>query len=323
MSEKEILEEIKEGISNSLNNIEKEYKYIKIKKSIKSIEELFEEKISIKNGYKLTDLFQAIQGVTCGGEGSSDIFSNIDQNLLQEKDLIFKTLGGRNINKNKITWSNEFILFPYVVKEDKFLPAFYDEQTNKDILDYDINIYSEEIGKDITHKLNIRIAKGEIKYPLVAEYLTKYHDTLYYREFEGKNISEYNKSWYEYHRPRTPSLLTTPKIVLRRLMQKPSFAIDTIGYLPKDSVISLLPNKLLETIKDDLEKEIKKEITLENCLNYVLSFLNSDLFIKLLDEKQAKKQGDYPIVSEGMLKKVVIPFPNSLSQKEILEKIRS
>jgi hypothetical protein len=322
MIKKEILNEIKKGILDQLYDREREYDYIQVESTDITIEELFEEKTSnLEEGYVLTDLFCALQGVTVGGEGSTAIFSNVEGNVDTNNDLIFKTIGGSNINANEIIWTNEYMIFPYVINDDKFVPAFYDNELKEDTLNFDINLDASEVGRDRQHKLTYRIAKGYIKYPTVAEYLCKFYDDLYYREFEGKSILDYNKSWYEFHRPRTPAILSVPKIVFRRLMKEPSFAIDKEGYLPKDSVISLVPKDKFNILIEDLTEITEDEISTLNGYYYILSFLNSEMFAGLLKQKRAKKKGDYPIVGDTMLQNVIIPFPSSITEEELISRI--
>jgi hypothetical protein len=286
-----------------------------------SFKELFgERKVNTSKGYMLTEIFETAQGITIGGRGATDIYSDVEE-IDKDNNLVKKFIGGRNIDPFKIEWNDEYILFPYIIKNNEFIAAFYDEEKNIDLLNLNLNFSEVEEGKNKSEKLKVRIANGTIKNPNVAEYLFNFYDDLTNREFESKNIKEYNKSWYAYHRPRTPMILQTPKIVCRRLMKDPSFAIDNIGYLPKDSVISMIPNNNFNELIMDIEKILDSKVEIISGLYYILSYLNSELFQKVLDEKLAKKQGGYANISGKMLKKVIIPYPNTLTIKELKNKL--
>lgn len=324
MSKNSVLNEIKNGILNQLYGVEGTYDHIKVDTNNITIEELFEEVTQNANeGYVLTDLFYALQGVTVGGKGSTKIFSDVEENVDTDNELVLKTIGGRNIMANEITWTDEYMIFPYVVENNELVPAFYDAKLEEDTLNFDINLDASEAGKDRHQKLTYRIVRGHIKYSKVAEYLCKFYEDLYYREFENKSILEYNKSWYEFHRPRKPKILSVPKIVCRRLMKDPSFAIDEEGYLPKDSVISLIPKTDFDTLLEDLKEVTKEDVSKLNGYYYVLSFLNSDMFASLIEQKRAKKKGGYPIIGDKTLNRVIITFPSSLEKDEIINRMNS
>jgi len=322
MSIKEIRDEINKGILNEIQGTVDDYKYIKISSTHITIEDLFEEtEENLDEGYVITDLFHTLQGVTIGGKGSTNIFSDVEGNVDIDGDLVLKSIGGRNIIANKIIWTDEYMIFPYTIKDENFIPAFYDEKLEEDTLNFDINLDASEIGFDRHRKLTYRIAKGYIKYPMIAEYICKFYEDLYYREFEKKHILDYNKSWYEFHRSRWTKIISAPKIVCRRLMKTPSFAIDEEGYLPKDSVISLIPKETFDTFLEELNDEIDQDINILNGYHYILSFLNSEEFSRYLANKRAKKQGGYLIVGNKMFQNFIIPFPSSLDEDEISERM--
>lgn len=310
------LAEIKLGISNVVNSKDGKYKYINVQYENITLENLFEEeKIKSNKGFILTELFHVLQGATVGGKGCTEIYNYYFDN----NDLVYKLIDGENIDPFKISWSKNYAIFPYKIKKNRFIPAFYDEVKKIDYLDYEINIDDTEAGKDEVQKLNRRIANGYINNTDVSEYLTKNYEILNNRQFEGKNIKEYNKSWYEYHRPREPIILVTPRIVGRRLMKKPSFAIDNIGYLSKDSVINLIPKETFTDLISKIQKITNQKTSTLNGLNYVLYYLNSKYFEDILTKKRSKKQGDYVNISEKMLQKVIIPFPSLMKKAELLK----
>jgi hypothetical protein len=299
--------------------------FLAISKKVK-LEELFEEKTSIDiDGWSIAELFDLTQGVTWGGEGCEEIYV-VDKNTASslESILIYRTVGGRDISANKIDWKEEYLVFPYIKAGSKWVPAFrHASLGGDDALNFSIPVSDYEKGKDAASKLNYRTAKNLVQFPNVANYLTKYYDKLEQREFEGKRLSQYNKAWYEYHRPRTPELISKPKIVCKRVMKEPAFALDEKGYLPRDSVISMIPKKKMDELRSNLEKVLHGKIITVQVLKYVLAFLNSELFQEALSQRRSKKRGGYPIVDERLLEKFSIPKiegKDSDSAKKILER---
>jgi len=179
-------------------------------------------------------------------------------------------------------------------------------------------IYSYERDKRIPEISSYRVAQGVISYPRTASYLIDYYK-LSQRIFERRTLSDYNKIWYEFHRPREPSLTTKPKIVCKRMMKDPTFALDQEGYLPRDSIMSLIPKERFKEVREELEKVIGDSVSIKDAFNYVLSFLNSDLFAGLLAKRRAKKRGGYPIVDERMMRRFLIPVPSSKYAEKIKE----
>jgi hypothetical protein len=274
------------------------------------LDELFEETTSTNiDGWLITELFDLIQGVTWGGEGCEEIYVvDKDVALSLESELLYKTVGGRDISASKIDWKENYLVFPYIKAVSKWTPAFRNTSLGgDDALDFSIAVSDYEKGKDIKSRLNYRIAKNLVQFPNVANYLAKNYERLEQREFEGKKLSQYNKSWYEYHRPRTPQLISKPKIVCKRVMREPAFAIDEKGYLPRDSVISMIPRKKINELKSNLESVLRHKLTTVQVLEYALAFLNSDLFQELLTRRRSKKRGGYPIVDERLLEKFGLP----------------
>ena len=322
MSRNNILTEIRHGIINKINRIDEEYEHITITSKKISIEQLFEETgPKDEEGYVLTEIFSAVQGVTIGGNGSTEIYTNVEDDVNPEGELIYRSIMGKNIDANRINWTDEYLIFPYIVEDDEFKPAFYSDELNNDVLNFDINLDQQEVGRDRSYKLMHREARGYVDYTDVAEYLMEHYDSLYYRSFEGKHILEYGKSWYEYHRPRTPEIISHPKIVARRLMREPSFAIDEVGYLPRDSVVCLIPKTEFNNLLQELREILGESINEIQGFRYVLSYLNSNWFFQVLDRKRAKKKGDYPRIGERMLESVVIPSPSSLELEEVKERL--
>jgi len=311
----EVLSRIKELITDSKEKDE----LLLIKKEKMSISDLFEEKKSNINGYILTKILDAFQGVTTGGAGSTEIFGSPPEDTKDNCELVFKSIMGRNIYPYEIEWSNDYCIFPYRIDSDDFVPAF--NKNGRDVLNFNKNFDSNENGKTNEEKLLYRIAKNLVDYPRIAEYLFSHYDNLSKRKFEGKTMFELNKEWYEYHRNRTPEILQTPKIVCRRLMKEPSFAIDDVGYIPKDSVVCFTPRPEFKQLLSELEKMTGDKLSIIDGYNYILSYLNSEWFGEILEAKRAKKRGGYPRIGERMLDSIVIPSPKTISKKEVIKRI--
>jgi hypothetical protein len=291
----------------------------------------------------LIDYVDILQGITWGGEGSEEIFWLSEKKVKElglESELVFRGIGGEDVKKWRIEWRGYYILFPYKIVNNSWRRAF--EVTDKaisrinDVLDftkyidnveYEImreNSFEEEkIKRMLTH----RIALGLVRYPNVATYLVQYYQQLKRRVFEGKYIEQYNKMWYEYHRPRTPELIYKPKIVSPRLTKTARFALDTYGYLPRDSVVAIIPKRnSFDELKDALSKVLGRKAIEEEVLMYILAFLNSKFTEQLLSEKVSKKRGGYIIVNEELLKSICIPIPQEIhgnTIKKLLELVKN
>jgi len=274
-------------------------------------ETLFEETTAINvSGWKVTELFDLRQGVTWGGEGCKSIFVvNKSVACGLEKELLHRTIGGRNIHPRKIVWTEDYLVFPYIARQRKWIPAFQSPSLGVDSLDFDVNLDESEKGQGPDYKLKVRTARKYVLFPNVAEYLFKYFEILRNRIFKERPLSDYRKMWYEYIWQRDPSISSKNKIVCPRLTPEARFAVDDYGYIPRDSVMSLLPKGQFPTLKDAISKVMKKSVSEENALNYVLAFLNSQAFNDLLASQRAKKRGGYPMVGEKMMKRFIIPRP--------------
>jgi len=323
----------------NLENIEKhelEFSELRIIVTVESMSSLLRFK-SVQQSQAckpLTEFVDILQGVTWGGEGSEKIFwlsKNEVTKLELESELLFKGIGGKDVKKWRIDWGGHYILFPYKAIESSWIRAFKIDDNDKvkskidDALDFtkciddfECMIMKENISENekIKSILNHRIALGLIRYPNVAVYLAQYYQQLRGRDFEGNN-----KMWYEYHRPRTPELISKPKIVSPRLTKVARFALDTYGYLPRDSVVALIPKQVsFGKLKDALSKVLGREVTEEEVLMYILTFLNSKHVDQLLSERVSKKRGDYVTIDEKLLQSICIPIPAE-SQREIVEKL--
>ena len=282
----------------------------------------------------LVEFIDILQGVTWGGEGSEKIFWLSEKEVTElrlESEPLFKGIGGEDVKKWRIEWRGYYILFPYKATGSSWIRAFkigYKAKNQIDdaldftkcIDDYECTIMQGNMPENekIKSILNHRIALGLIRYPNVATYLAQYYQQLRSRAFEGKLIEQYNKMWYEYHRPRTPELVSKPKIVSPRLTKVARFALDTHGYLPRDSVVAFIPKRdSLSKLKEVLGKVLSREVTEEEVLMYLLAFLNSKYVDQLLSEKISKKRGGYVIINETLLQSICIPIPVENHRKTV------
>jgi hypothetical protein len=305
---KEIKQLTMETIKNKKGTLSNHFKTIY--ETMKT-ETLFEETATTAvRGWKVTELFDPRQGVTWGGEGCESVFvTNKTEASELEHELIRKTIGGRNVRPGHITWTEDYLVFPYLAHQRKWIPAFRNPSLGVDSLDFDVNLDESEKGQGPDYKLKIRMARKHVPFPKVAEYLFKHYEILSKRIFKERPLSDFKKMWYEYIWQRDPSISLKNKIVCPRLTPKARFAIDDYGYIPRDSVMSLLPRGQFKALKEALDKVVKKSVTEKDTLNYVLAFLNSKAFDDLIASQRAKKQGGYPMVGEKVLRRFVIPKP--------------
>jgi hypothetical protein len=283
-------------------------------------ESLFEETVLMRaNGWKVTELFNPRQGVTWGGEGCKSIFV-VDESVASElePELIHRTIGGKDVLPKRIVWMGDYLVFPYVGRSQRWIAAFQNpNRGGVDSLDFNENVDSSEKGQKMEWKLKNRTGRNYVPFPKTAEYLFNYYKILSERIFKGKPLSGFRKMWYEYIWQRDPSIAVKNKIVTPRLTQKAQFAVDKYGYLPRDSIISLLPRGRFSELKDAISKVVKKSTSDEMALNYVCAFLNSTFFDDLLQRKRAKKRGGYPMIGEKMLGRFIIPKPQPSQSHQV------
>lgn len=209
---------------------------------------------------------EIMEGVTFGGKGSDEIFclnSEILQQNQLEESLIKKVVKGRDIRKWKISWNDRFLIYPY-----------------------------EKSGNEIDIK----------KYPNTFRYLKRYQHTLSGRILDGKEISEWGKSWYSLWRERSGVRFESPKIVSPRLATENSFALDEKGdYYLTDSAVAIIPKKLN--------------------VKYLLGILNSRLLFFFIKNKSPFIQGRYYSYTRTYIEKMPIKIPSTEKDKRIAKEI--
>ncbi len=205
------------------------------------------------------------QGVTCGGEGSDDIFyvtkQKIDSFRIEER-LLKKVVRGKNVRKYSATPSTEHLLFPY-----------------------------EANVKPIDLRL----------YPRTSKYLNQFKDKLSGRVLDGKNITQWNKEWFELWRAREPTFFEMHKIISPRIAEKNRFAYDDTGAYLSDSVIAIIPKKIN--------------------IYLLLGLLNSKLLEAYITVISPYVQARYYNYSKSYTEKMPIKFPVNKSEEVIAEKI--
>jgi hypothetical protein len=298
------------------------------------------------------DILEPLQGVTVGGEGCLDLFLMEESRAKEfefESDLISPVIKGVEVTRWRLPEVNQVILYPYAYIDDEVRPAFTinfskikDQKFRatlkrlgiSDALDFDKQIDRRE--QDIALRTGVnqvtvpellrhRQSLDLVIFPSAAIYLVSNYEQLEGRVFEKKNIRQYNKQWYEYHRPRDPKvMLSGGKIITPRLFRKGEvrFALDGRGVIPQDSCICLSPTPRTKKSYDLLRKQLSdvlgRKISLEDVLKYCLAFLNSEFAQTQLIAGQRPTPKGFYAVTEKSLRRIPIPPPSERSTAESL-----
>lgn len=215
----------------------------------------------------LGDLTEEImQGVTFGGEGSDSIFyirKDKTKEFNIENKMLKKALKGKNIKKWNLDWSENFIIYPY-----------------------------DSNGKEVNLE----------KFQNTKIYLNKYKKKLSERVLDGKNITEWSKSWFAFWRVRNPIVFENVKILTPRLSNENSFALDNLGeYYFTDSAIAIIP-KFLDKY-------------------YLIGILNSNLLSYFVKNTSPFVQGRYYSFTKTYLEKLPIKIPDNIQENNLKEQI--
>jgi hypothetical protein len=296
-----------------------------------------------KGWFSAADLLEPLQGVTVGGEGCMDLFLMEEKTAEEfkfETDLVKPVIKGIEMIRWKMPNVNQVILYPYALIEEKIQPAFTidfskikDQKLSDvlkrlgilDALDFDkqIDRREQEIASrkgvnqtTVPELLKHRQSLGLVAYPSVASYLVRHYEQLEGRVLEKKNIRQYNKQWYEYHRPRDPEvMLSKGKIITPRLIRKGKvrFALDIGGIIPQDSCICLSSKSKTDISYSLLHKQLSdvlgSRVSREEVLKYCLAFLNSEFSQTQLIAGQRPTPKGFYAITEKSLRRVPIPPP--------------
>jgi hypothetical protein len=282
--------------------------------------------------FRVSDLFDPRQGVTPGG--CLDIFLMDEARAAElklEKKLVHRAIKSREFERWRTRHTGRVLLYPYVVKDGDTVPAFALRTASQDGLDFETPLDEREKevrrGKaldaaTIEKILGHRIAKGIVKFPNTARYLSEHYELLEGRVFKKKNIRSFNRRWYEYLWPRDPKLMLAaiPRIVSPSLCKQVKFALDGEGYLSDHACQFLFPRRGapqgIDPFSRKLSKAMGREVGLDETLLYCLAFLNSPYAQdRLVSSRRPTPKGFYQI-SEEFLKEIPVVLPRNKKEGE-------
>jgi hypothetical protein len=241
-------------------------------------------------------MFEPRQGVTPGGQGVLDVLQLSRERAAElrlDSALVHPVARGVELRAGAVAPPTTVLLYPYVISADGGRRAFDVDAPGKepwDALDPEpqspresalvAGLHDRERHRRLIER---RIAQGVCPYPATAEYLLDNYDLLASRRPEGRPITEGGKRWWEYHRPRDAvAMLTIPKLLVpRRGMLWPRFALDELGLLPTDPVVTLstptspIARGVFTRLREALGRHREREASVRDLLVYVIAFLNA------------------------------------------------
>jgi len=256
-----------------------------------------------------------------------------------DKPLLHRIIKGQQTSAWSVEWEGNVILYPYVSdKKDKWRPAFTCHHPPVlDALDFEHcadkfeQDWVRKYGKHPTSLKRLlehrRDALELIKYPGVAEYLLQFYEQLSTRIFEKRNIVEWVKQCYEFHRRREAVVVFGhPKIISPRLTPHVRFALDEEGMGIQDSCICLAVTENTKSafneFRERLSKLRGKEVKANVVLRYLLAFLNSEYAQELLTVGHRPRPGDVFQISDAFVDELSIPLPrNNRELTQILDAV--
>jgi hypothetical protein len=279
----------------------------------------------------LAAVLEPAQGVTPGAALDVFLFDRAQVAALGlERPLLFRAVKSVDLRRWAVRWQGRSLLYPYVSPPggaaDRWLPAFRTGGDGKlrDGDGLELAQAEDEHERVLLRRgaderarrqvLDYRIARQSIAYPASARYLVGHYDRLSERVFEKKNIREFGKAWYEYHRPRDArKLLLRPALIVRRLVREPSFALVERRLLSDDAVFFLLPTVPGAARRADLAARLGEALgrpaTARDVLLWALAFANHPtVFTRCVAGRQKTPKGSYQ-VSEAFLREVPVPDP--------------
>lgn len=287
--------------------------------------------VKIEEGaFRVSDLFDPRQGVTPGG--CLDLFLMDEARAAElrlEVELVHKAIKSREFERWRTSHTGRILLYPYVIQDGESVPAFSLRGALADALEFEslVDRREKEIrrgkaldGETIGKILSHRIAKGIVKYPNTAKYLSEQYERLEGRVFKKQNIRKFGRRWYEYLWPRDARLLldSVPRIVSPTLCRQISFALDTEGYLSDHACQFLFPRRGVPNGIDPfirkLSKTLGRDVTLEESLLYCLAFLNSPYAQERLVSGRRPTPKGYYQLGEEYIRELFVFLPRSRSE---------
>jgi len=249
---------------------------------------------STRKSHHLSQVLELNQGVTPGG-GCLDVFLTKSPGSF-EPELVFPCAEAEDIVCWKLGEPHKWIVYPY----------------RKDGSSVNLGRISLDLSQDQAHaEIDGLIARGSIKYPKVAKFLVDRYSKLASREAEKMSWKDYGKAWYEYHRPRSPSLMMeSPKILTRRMTHDMEFCLDDRGFIPTDGCIALTLTKNSNWIESMREQGFDDRDSLCFCL----ALLNSEIVKFLVRNSADSWQGEYYQVREDTLADVPVKNPSKVDK---------
>jgi site-specific DNA-methyltransferase (adenine-specific) len=139
-------------------------------------------------------------------------------------------------------------------------------------------------------------------YPGASKYLNQFKEKLSGRMLDGKNVTQWNKEWFELWRAREPEFFERNKIVCPRIAEKNRFAYDDTGAYLSDSVVAIIPKKIN--------------------IYFLLGLLNSKLLEAYITAISPYVQGKYYNYSKSYIEKLPIKIPANKNEEVSAEKIQ-
>jgi len=244
---------------------------------------------------RLDRIMEFDQGVTPGG-GCLDVFLTRSPHDF-ESDLVFPCVEAEDIVGWKLGEPAKWIIYPY----------------RKDGKKVDLGRLSLDLSQDKAQsEVDGLIARRIIKHPKTAMFLVTHYSRLAVREAEKKSWKDYGKEWYEYHRPRTASvMLGIPKIITRRMTRDIEFSFDDTGFIPTDGCIALTPRK-----GNDWFRQMRNRgFSDRDALVFCLALLNSSIMKFLIRHSMDSWQGGYYQVRDDTLAGVPVKNPTDRNEE--------
>lgn len=285
----------------------------------------------------ISTLLSHRQGVTPGGALDLYLLDGPRAKAAKlETELVRPAIKSRGIRPWMLPDQDLVLLYPYTLATGEPQPAFRIKHPKlKDSLDFDVALDTWEAtrrsggGAWVQDTLEHRIAKGLVAYPNAARYLVGHYQRLQSRTFEGQNIREFRKAWYEYHRPRGSEVVSgVPRLVSPSLVRDVRFALDTQGFLSDHAAIFLVVTNDTAKTHADFRKKLASALGRTeddtDVMLYLLAHLNTDYALEVLKRgRNPTPKGYYPINESFMDEIMVNGDPTAAVAKEAIDRAKS